>query len=51
MIFDVHKVINEGIVKCLVEHETDMNKENKEGETPLSNAYRNGNESVVKIFS
>ena len=41
---------NEDIVKCLVEHGVDVNKENKYGETPLVNAFKIGNEDIVKYL-
>jgi len=38
------------MVKYLVEHEADVNKENKSGKTPLFNAYRGGYETIVKYL-
>jgi len=41
---------NEAIVKCLVEHGANINKETDYGETPLFNACKSGNEAVVKYL-
>jgi len=39
-----------GLVKYLVEHGSDINKENRARETPLWYACENGNESVIKYL-
>ena len=41
---------NKYVAKFLVEHSIDINKENKNGETPLFYACKNGNESLVRYF-
>ncbi|ORX77404.1 ankyrin, partial [Anaeromyces robustus] len=41
---------NEDIVKYLIEHRTDINKENIYGYTPLFNACSSGNEDIVKYL-
>jgi len=38
------------IVKCLIEHGADINKENKYCQTPLIKACKNGNEALVKYL-
>ncbi|KAG4107754.1 hypothetical protein H8356DRAFT_1624360 [Neocallimastix lanati (nom. inval.)] len=38
------------MVKCLVEHGADIYKENQEGETPLSLAYENGDDELIKYL-
>ena len=44
------KYINIHIVKYLVENESDINDYNKDGETPLFYACKNGNETLVKYL-
>ncbi|KAG4083869.1 ankyrin [Neocallimastix lanati (nom. inval.)] len=41
---------NENIVKYLVEHEADINKETDNGQTPLFDACRKENENIVKYL-
>ncbi|OUM58750.1 hypothetical protein PIROE2DRAFT_22739, partial [Piromyces sp. E2] len=47
-----HSCLNENIkvVKYLVEHGADINKENYERETPLFYACKSGNEAVIKYL-
>ncbi|ORX85834.1 ankyrin, partial [Anaeromyces robustus] len=41
---------NEDLVKYLIEHGADINKENRGGETPLFLACRSGNKNLVKYL-
>jgi len=41
---------NENIVKCLVEHGADINKENTYGATPLFNACKSRNENIFNYL-
>ncbi|OUM57241.1 hypothetical protein PIROE2DRAFT_33019, partial [Piromyces sp. E2] len=38
------------IVKYIIDHGADINKENNDGETPLHFACTNGNENTVKYL-
>jgi len=40
---------NETVVKYLIEHEADINKENENGETPLFNACCKGKKKQIII--
>ena len=42
---------NENIVKCLVEHGADINKENRKKETPLLIAKKGRNENIVNYLN
>jgi len=42
---------NENIVKYLVEHGADINKENREEETPLLIAKKGKNENIVNYLN
>jgi len=42
--------ININIIKYLIEHGVDINKEDFDGETPLFGAYKKGNEIVVEYL-
>ncbi|KAL6632575.1 hypothetical protein U3516DRAFT_885956 [Neocallimastix sp. 'constans'] len=42
---------NEALVKYLVEHGTDINKESKDGSSPLLKPCSNGNEAIVKYLT
>ncbi|OUM61246.1 hypothetical protein PIROE2DRAFT_62623 [Piromyces sp. E2] len=42
--------VNINTVKFLVEHGIDINQENENGEIPLFDACKNGNESIVKYL-
>ncbi|ORX65883.1 ankyrin, partial [Anaeromyces robustus] len=41
---------NEDLVKYLIEHGADINKENEDGKTPLFWACESGNEDLVKYL-
>jgi len=43
LLFDACRIGNKDLVEYLVEHGEDINKENKDGETPLSKACKSGN--------
>ena len=44
------KEVNIYIIKYLIEHGANINKEDRKGETPLFNVCRNGNEIIVKYL-
>jgi len=46
----VNTVGNKDIMRYLVEHGEDVNKSNKNGKTPLIEARRIQNKSIVKYF-
>eukprot|EP00833_Pecoramyces_ruminatium_P002196 jgi/Orpsp1_1/1176228/evm.model.c7180000056874.1 len=49
-LFDACLTGNENMVKYLIEHGADINKENHRWETPLFRACSTGNENLVKYL-